>query len=68
MRADAVIVFDKHHCDAVTQVLGYWHWNLIVLSNKIALDEDGNMEDTLIRPQLYIVMWLNTLKTIVNDR
>ena len=25
MRADAVIVYDEHHCDAVTQVLGYWH-------------------------------------------
>lgn len=43
--ADAVIVFDERHRDAVTRVLDYSHWNRIVLFNKIALDEDGNVED-----------------------
>ena len=45
MTADAVIVFDERHRDAVTQVLDYSHWNRIVLFNQIALDEDGNVED-----------------------
>ena len=31
--------------DAITRVLDYSHWNKIVLFNKIALDEDGNVED-----------------------
>lgn len=45
MTADAVIVFDEHHRDAVIQVLDYSHWNRIALFNQIALDEDGNVED-----------------------
>lgn len=45
MEADAVIVFDERHRDAITRVLDYSHWNRIVLFNKIALDEDGNVED-----------------------
>lgn len=45
MAADAVIVFDERHRDAVTRVLDYSHWNRIVLFNKVALDEDGNVED-----------------------
>ena len=45
MEADAVIVFDERHRDAITRVLDYSHWNKIVLFNKIALDEDGNVED-----------------------
>lgn len=43
--ADIVIVFDERHRDAVTRVLDYSHWNRIVLFNKVALDEDGNVED-----------------------
>ena len=43
--ADAVIVFDERHRDAITRVLDYSHWNRIVLFNKIALNEDGNVED-----------------------
>lgn len=45
MEADVVIVFDTRHRDAVTRVLDYNHWNRIVLFNKIAFDEDGNVED-----------------------
>ena len=45
MAADVVIVFDEHHRDAITRVLDYSHWNRIVLFNKIALDENGNVED-----------------------
>lgn len=43
--ADIVIVFDERHRDALTRVLDYSHWNRIVLFNKIALDEDSNVED-----------------------
>ena len=45
MAADAIIVFDERHRDAITRVLDYSHWNRIVLFNKIALDEDGNVKD-----------------------
>ena len=45
MMADAVIVFDERHRDAITRVLDYSHWNRVVLFNKIALDKDGNVED-----------------------
>ena len=45
MMADAVIVFDERHRDAITRVLDYGHWNRIVLFNKIAWNEDGNVED-----------------------
>ena len=45
MTADTVIMFDVRHRDAITRVLDYSHWNKIVLFNKIALDEDGNVED-----------------------
>lgn len=45
MATDVVIVFDGCHRDAVTRVLDYSHWNRIVLFNKVALDEDGNVED-----------------------
>ena len=45
MTADAVIVFDERHRDAITRVLDNSHWNRIVLFNKIAFDEDGNVED-----------------------
>ena len=43
MTADTVIMFDVRHRDAITRVLDYSHWNRIVLFNKIALDEDGNV-------------------------
>ena len=45
MTADTVIMIDVRHRDAITRVLDYSHWNRIVLFNKIALDEDGNVED-----------------------
>ena len=45
MAADAVIVFDERHRDAITRVLDYSHSNRIVLFNKIAFDEGGNVED-----------------------
>ena len=45
LAADVVIVFTERHRDAITRVLDYSHWNRIVLFNKIALDEDGNVED-----------------------
>ncbi len=45
MTADVVVVFDERHRDAVTQALDYSRWNRIVLFNKIALDENGNVED-----------------------
>ena len=40
-----LIRFDKRHRDAITRVLDYSHWNRIVLFNKIAFDEDSNVED-----------------------
>ena len=43
MEADTIIVFDERHRDAITRVLDYSHWNRIVLFNKIAWDEDGNV-------------------------
>ena len=43
MAADAVIVFDERHRDAITRVLDYSYWNKIVLFNKMAFDEDGNV-------------------------
>ena len=45
MEADTIIVFDERHRDAITRVLDYSHWNRIVLFNKIAFDEDSNVED-----------------------
>ena len=45
MAADVVIVFDECHRDSVTRVLDYSHWSRIVLFNKIAFNEDGNVED-----------------------
>ena len=45
MAADAVVVFDERHRDAITRGLDYSHWNRIVLFNKIAFGEDGNVED-----------------------
>ena len=45
MAADAVVVFDERHRDAITRVLDNSHWNRIVLFNKIAFGEDGNVED-----------------------
>ena len=45
MAADAIIVFDERHRDAITRVLDYSYWSRIVLFNKIAFDEDGNVED-----------------------
>ena len=45
MTADAVIVFDERHRDAITRVLDYSHWNRIVLFNKMAFYEDGKVED-----------------------
>lgn len=45
MAADVIIVFDDRHRDSVTRVLDYSHWSRIVMFNKIALDEDGNVED-----------------------
>ena len=43
--ADAIIVFDGRHRDAVTRELDYGHWDRIGLFNRIALGEDGNVED-----------------------
>ena len=45
MAADEVIIFDERHRDAITRVLDYSHWNRIVLFNKIALDDNGTVED-----------------------
>lgn len=45
MEADVIIVFDEHHRNAITRVLDYSHWDRIVLFNKIAFDEDGNVAD-----------------------
>ena len=45
MAAGAVVVFDERHRDAITRVLDNSHWNRIVLFNKIAFGEDGNVED-----------------------
>ena len=45
MAADAIIVFDERHRDAITRVLDYSHWNRIALFNQLTLGEDGNVED-----------------------
>ena len=45
MEADVIIVFDEHHRNAITRVLDYSHWDRIVLFNKIAFGEDGNVAD-----------------------
>ncbi len=45
MTADVIIVFDEQHRNAITRVLDYSNWNRIVLFNKIAFDENGNVED-----------------------
>ena len=45
MEADVIIVFDENHRNAITRVLDYSHWDRIVLFNKIAFDEDGNVAD-----------------------
>ena len=45
MTADAIVVFDEQHRDAVTRVLDYSNWNRIILFNKIALGIEGNVED-----------------------
>ena len=45
MEADTVVVFEDQHRDAVTKVLDYSRWGKIVLFNKLAWDEDGNVED-----------------------
>ena len=45
MEADVIITFDEHHRNVITRVLDYNHWDRIVLFNKIAFDEDGNVED-----------------------
>lgn len=45
MTADAIIVFDERHRDAITRVLDYSYWNRVVLFNKIAFDEGSNVED-----------------------
>ena len=45
MEADGIIVFDEHHRNAITRVLDYSHWDRIVLFNKIAFGEDGNVAD-----------------------
>ena len=48
MEADAVIVFDERHRDAITRVLDYSHWNRIVLFNKIALNEDPHYQTAAV--------------------
>lgn len=67
MAADAVIVFDERHRDAITRVLDYSYWNKIVLFNKMALMKTAMWKTLITRLQLYIIVWLNTLKTVVND-
>ena len=43
MAADAIIVFDERHRDAITRVLDYSRWNRIVLFNKVAVDDDDSV-------------------------
>ena len=43
--ADKIIVFDERHRDAITRELDYSHWDRIVLFNRAAFDEPGNVED-----------------------
>ena len=45
MEADVVIVFSQWQRDAVTRELDYAHWNRIALFNRIALGQDGDVED-----------------------
>ena len=45
MEADVVIVFSQWQRDAVTRELDYAHWNRITLFNRIALGQDGDVED-----------------------
>ncbi len=43
--ADLIIVFEKAQRDAVTRVLDYDHWDRIALFNKVALNEEGDVDD-----------------------
>ena len=45
MEADVIIVFDERHRDAITRELDYSRWDRIVLFNRIAFAEGGNVED-----------------------
>ena len=45
LAADMIIVFDERHRDAITRELDYSHWDRIVLFNRVAFDESGNVED-----------------------
>ena len=45
MAADVIIVFDERHRDAITRELDYSRWDRIVLFNRIAFAEGGNVDD-----------------------
>ncbi|MGM9841067.1 MAG: hypothetical protein ACI31D_02570 [Candidatus Limisoma sp.] len=45
MEADAIVVFDEYHRNAVTRELDYSNWDRIILFNKLAFDEGSNVED-----------------------
>ena len=45
MEADVVSVFSQYQRNAVTRELDYAHWNRIALFNRIALGQDGDVED-----------------------
>lgn len=51
MAADAIIVFDARHRDAVTRVLDYSNWSRIVTFDRVAFDEDRNVEDPSYQPE-----------------
>ena len=46
LAADMIIVFDERHRDAITRELDYSHWDRIVLFNRVAFDEPGDVEDS----------------------
>lgn len=43
--ADSIVVFSRHHRDAVTRVLDYAHWNRIILFSQLAFGTDEEIED-----------------------
>ena len=67
MAADAVIVFDERHRDAITRVLTIAIGTKSFCSTRWHLMKTAMWKTLITRLQLYIIVWLNTLKTVVND-
>jgi len=45
LAADAIVVFEEAHRNAITRVLDYGHWDKIVLFDRVAFGEESHVED-----------------------